>query len=70
MKAKLDALLKEHVNQTFEMNLEMKEEIENVREETLIKSEQLQILEKRYSQITHELDFFKAQNDELMKRLD
>jgi len=52
------------------MNLEMKEEIENVREETLIKSEQLQILEKRYSQITHELDFFKAQNDELMKRLD
>jgi hypothetical protein len=33
----------------------MKEEIENVREETLIKSEQLQILEKRYSQITHEV---------------
>jgi hypothetical protein len=31
------------------MNLEMKEEIEQIREETLIKSEQLQTIERRYT---------------------
>lgn len=44
------------------MNLDMKEEIESVREETLIKSEQLQILEKRYDQMQIEVSYFEREN--------
>lgn len=50
LKLKIESIQRDHLNQTFgklsnswktsvEMNLNMKEEIENVREETLIKNE-------------------------------
>ena len=52
------------------MNLNMKEEIETIREESLIKSEQLQTLEKKYKQLQTELGFYKSQNDELICKLD
>ena len=39
LKLKIDAMQRDHLNQTFEMNLNMKEEIESVREEILIKND-------------------------------
>ena len=70
LKQKIQDIQRDHLNQTFEMNLNMKEEIEAMREESLIKSEQLQTLEKRYKLLNSELDFYKSQNDELICKLD
>jgi hypothetical protein len=39
----------------LEMNLDMKEEIENIREESLLKSEHLTKLEKRNDQLQQEV---------------
>ena len=40
---------------TLEMNLDMKEEMENIREESLLKSEHLTKLEKRNDQLQQEV---------------
>ena len=50
LKLKIDAMQRDHLNQTFEMNLNMKEEIESVREEILIKNDQLGGIERKLDQ--------------------
>ena len=58
------------MSQTFELTLTMKEEIENAREECLVKSDQLRIMEERYLQTQQECQFYLKQNADLIERLD
>ena len=70
LKLKIDAMQRDHLNQTFEMNLNMKEEIESVREEILIKNDQLGGIERKLDQSQCELQFYKVQNQDLIAKMD
>ena len=48
----------------------MRESIEQLKEETLLKNEQLQKYEKDISKLNDELMFYKNQNADLIQRLD
>ena len=49
LRKKLEVIQREHLNQTLELNLDMRDEVEKSREEALHKSEQLLCLQKRYT---------------------
>lgn len=48
----------------------MRESIEQLKEETLLKNEQLQKYEKDINKLSDELMFYKNQNADLIQRLD
>jgi len=48
----------------------MKEELDMIREEQVMKNEQIIRYEKHCEVLTGELDFYKEQNRDLLKRLD
>jgi hypothetical protein len=61
---------RDHLNQTFESNLEMKEENQILKEQDMVRNEQLQQCEKKIDTLEVELRFYKDQNNDLIKRLD
>lgn len=58
------------LNQTFESNLEMKEENAMLREQDIVRNELLQKFEQKHDQLQKEVDFYKEQNNDLLARLD
>lgn len=56
--------------QQLEATIEMRETIEQLKEEALFKNEQLAKYEKKLSELDQEVIFYKKQNEELVKKLD
>lgn len=56
--------------QQLEATIEMRETIEQLKEEALFKNEQLAKYEKKLHQLDQEAMFYKQQNQELVKKLD